>query len=275
MSTLSLLGQRWFVRASGTPDRPALLLLHGFTGSHASWVRFQERWSEKYFVLVPDLPGHGNTPTPEDPHDLSMEATADRLAALLDQHSLEKAAVIGYSMGGRLALHMAHRHGKRLSGLVLESASPGLRNPDERRDRSRRDRTLADAIDEKGLTWFVPHWSEQPLFRDQPRWLVDEENAIRASHTAHGLAQSLRGAGTGEQESLWESLPDLVMPVLLVAGRNDKKFAAIAETMAERMPNAAWVLVDQAGHTVHGEEPERFYDIVNRFLSDLPGQRHE
>ncbi len=270
MSSILLNGQSWYVQTKGRPDFPALLLLHGFTGSHASWDALLSHWSQTFWTIAPDLPGHGRTPAPLNAQDLTMAGTADRLATLLDQLSIRSAAVLGYSMGGRLALHFAVQHGWRLSRLVLESASPGLDSPSERQLRRAQDRALADAIMRKGLDWFVPYWSQRPLFRDQPQWLVDEENRIRLSHTPFGLAQSLRGCGTGEQDSLWDMLPSLTMPVLLVTGQRDRKFAAIAERMARHIAHATWLSVDKAGHTVHGEQPAIFKGIVERFLKEHP-----
>lgn len=267
--------QSWHYHTWGTSGNPALLLLHGFTGTHRSWASLAERWATRYFVVAPDLPGHGQTETPEDPESLSMRQTAARLAQLLDQLSIAKAAVIGYSMGGRLALHAAWLHPNRIAALILESASPGLADVDARRTRRNNDEALADTIEARGLSWFVPYWANQPLFAQQAEAVRAEENRIRHTQSPHGLAQSLRGAGTGRQDSLWHELPALGMPVLLITGRKDEKFCRTAEKMRDMMPHSEWVVVDQAGHTVHGEAPDAFYQATEHFLAQhgLAGDR--
>lgn len=264
---ISLDGQPWRIACWGRPDRPALLLLHGFTGSHRSWEDLAPVWAEDFWVVAPDLPGHGATGTPESPRDLGLVATARRLASLLDRLSIAKATVLGYSMGGRLALHMALNHQSRISALILESASPGLQDVEERRTRRERDDALAADIEARGLDWFIPYWANQPLFQRQSEAVREAENRVRWSQSAHGLAQSLRGAGTGQQESLWDELPALHIPVLLITGDDDCKFTVAAESMRKRCPAAFWVRVPHAGHTVHRDQPDRFREIVLNFLA--------
>lgn len=266
MNRTTLMNQEWQYATAGDPSRPALLLLHGFTGSHASWNGLMARWASEYFVIAPDLPGHGKTAIPDTPQDLSMRVTAERLAELLDYLSIAKAAVLGYSMGGRLALYFAWRHPELLWALVLESASPGLSREEDRQTRRHSDRALADTLEEKGLDWFIPYWADQALFRSQSASVRESENRIRRTQSPYGLAQSLRGAGTGEQEPLWEHLSSLLMPVLLVTGTLDHKFSATAQQMSAAIQEVLWVPVSEAGHTVHGEQPERFFEVVDSFL---------
>ncbi len=267
LRTLCLDGQSWNVAVWGQPDRPALLLLHGFTGSHKSWDEIAPAWAEHFWVIAPDLPGHGSTDTPSAPQDLGLVATAHRLARLLERLSIAKATVLGYSMGGRLALHFAWKHAMHLSVLILESASPGIRDVHERQARRERDDALAADIEMRGLDWFVPHWANQPLFQSQSEAVREAENRIRWSQSAHGLAQSLRGAGTGRQDSLWDNLSGLHIPVLLITGHDDAKFTLTAQRMREMLPDASWVRVPDAGHTVHRDQPERFREIVLNFLA--------
>lgn len=268
MPSMVLEGQRWFYVTWGSPSKPAVLLLHGFTGSHASFDAVPATLQDQYFLIAPDLPGHGQTPAPTDANELAMAVTADRLSQLLRRLAVSQAIVWGYSMGGRLALHLAIQHPQLVTKLVLESASPGLRQEDERRQRRMRDNALADAIERQGIAWFVPYWANQPLFRTEPPALKEKTNRIREQQSPFGLAQSLRGAGTGAQESLWESLTTLPMPVLLITGARDSKFESIAQEMAQLIPRVQWVSVDEAGHTVHDENPTRFWAAVHPFLTD-------
>lgn len=268
MPKILLQHQTWEYHTWGDPGSPAVLLLHGFTGSHASWSKLAEKLQEQYFVVAPDLPGHGLTDIPENWRELRLYDTADRLNVLLNKLSLSKVAVLGYSMGGRLALHLAHQHPSQVMVLILESASPGLHSVEERANRRIRDFKLAEAIESQGMTWFVDFWANQPLFEAQSASQRALENDIRRQHHPRGLAQSLRGAGTGEQESLWDILPLLQMPVLVISGTKDVKFTKIAEVMARAIPDATRVAISLAGHTVHSEQPASFYDEVNQFLAE-------
>lgn len=267
MATIPLQGQDWHIVTAGSRQNPAVLVLHGFTGTHRSWNPILHQLSASYWVVMPDLPGHGASSIPDDARELSMEHTAHRLAQLLDALSIDKVAVIGYSMGGRLALHMAWLRQERLWALALESASPGIRDAKDREARRRQDAELADQIETRGLPWFIEHWNSQPLFRFQSATLQAFENQIRRQQNAYGLAQSLRGAGTGSQGSLWDVLPAIHVPTLLITGDQDKKFHQTGEAMRKLIPKAQWVSIEQAGHTVHGEQPERFSDTVVPFLN--------
>ncbi len=266
MPLVRLLGQAWYYQAWGNPQSSPLVLLHGFTGSHASWGALAPSWAERHFVIAPDLPGHGSTPAPLNPPDLSLESVSVRLGALLDHLSLPKSAMLGYSMGGRHALQFALKNPQRLTTLILESASWGISDEEERSERQVRDRELAQTIESRGLDWFVSHWANLPLFEAQSQAVRDQENQVRLANTAFGLAQSLRGAGSGEQRSLLDQLRELNIPTLIVTGALDRKFCSIAEQMALEMPNASWVPVTASGHTVHAEQPLRFRNLVTNFL---------
>lgn len=269
MGVVDLHGQQWHYQTWGNPSRHALLLLHGFTGSYASWEPLATRWADQYFVVAPDLPGHGQTQAPQNPHELSLSATADRLVALCEHLFIPKVAVLGYSMGGRHALALTVRHPQRVTRLVLESTSPGLSDETQRHLRQESDQALANTLESRGIEWFVPHWANLPLFQTQSEIVREAENRIRRSQTAFGLAQSLRGAGTGEQVPLWEHLNSLPVPVLIITGSLDAKFCAVANQMVTELNDAVWVSVDEAGHTVHAEQPMRFLNLVSDFLSNL------
>ncbi|MBX3051961.1 MAG: 2-succinyl-6-hydroxy-2,4-cyclohexadiene-1-carboxylate synthase [Caldilineaceae bacterium] len=242
-----------------------IVLLHGFTGSGASWTEHAVQFrAEGYGVLTPDLPGHGAN-LPANPDDYTIEAAANQLAAWLTDAQTGPVHLLGYSMGGRLALYFALHHPERVESLILESASPGLASAEERAVRQASDDALATRIEREGIPAFVTFWESLPLWKSQERltqsarqWLHEQ----RLQNSAAGLARSLRGMGTGVQPSLWDRLADLAMPVLLMAGEEDAKFVAIARQMAEYIPHAQLVIVPQAGHTIHAEQPSVFRQAV-------------
>lgn len=246
-----------------------LLLLHGFTGSSANWQPILPALAEKFRVIAPDLPGHGQTRV-NGP--FTMAATAGLLADLLDHLSITQTHLLGYSMGGRLALYCGAHWPDRVRALVLESASPGLKTTPERAERKARDDALADRIERQGIIWFVDHWEQLPLWNSQkrlPHTVRQQQRDRRLQNDPAGLARSLRDMGTGVQPSLWDALPELALPVHLIVGAEDDKFLGIAQEMTALLPDARFVRVADAGHTVHLEQPRYYTRTVAAFLEHI------
>lgn len=247
----------------------SLMLLHGFTGSAATWAEHSAAFATSFDVVVVDLPGHGKTDSPPDPERYTMERTLDDLAALLDALEIDSAHVLGYSMGGRVALAFSATFPHLVKRLILESASPGLHSAEERRSRAESDAALADRLERDGLSAFVDTWENLPLFSSQRRLPSDVQARVRAGRLAGsvvGLANSLRGLSTGRQPSYWDALPGMTMPTLLIAGELDLKYRKIGEQMHVLLPDSSLVVVPDAGHTVHLEAPTAFRESVLDFL---------
>lgn len=240
---------------------PPLLMLHGFTGSSENWKPFFSSWGRHCQVIAPDLIGHGTSTAPTDALRYSMDQAADDLALLLDQLDVAKAHILGYSMGGRLALAFAIRHPNRIKTIILESSSPGLKTEKERKERIEQDEALADRIENAGVETFVEQWEKIPLFATQSKEAREKLRKQRLQNSEIGLAGSLRGMGTGAQKSLWGELATVEVPVNLVVGELDLKFRRIAEDMQKRMKNAEVTTVCGAGHAVHVEQ-SRFFDKI-------------
>jgi 2-succinyl-6-hydroxy-2,4-cyclohexadiene-1-carboxylate synthase len=266
----------WFETRGDTSDDP-LVLLHGFTGTHRTWDRLGERLGKKNFLILPDLPGHGRSGVSPSRAEMGIGSTSDAVAEVMGlamggrQQQGRKAALLGYSLGGRVALDLACRHQELLSCLVLEGASPGIGRDAEREERRARDDELADEIELRGVEWLVDHWQETPLFvtqKELPSQAFEAVRRDRLSNSARGIAMSLRGAGTGEMVPLWGKIEDLRIPVLLVVGKRDPKYAEIGEAMHLKIPGSVVAEVDGAGHCVHVEKPEEFADLVDRFLAE-------
>lgn len=250
-------------------EGPSLLLLHGFTGSRASWAPVLPAFQERYSTLTVDLIGHGASSAPADPARYRMEHCVADLVALLDACGIDRTAVLGYSMGGRVALHLALAAPERVSALVLEGASPGIADPAERAARVASDTARAERIEREGLVAFVDYWERIPLFASQARLPAATRERVRAGRLASnpvGLANSLRGMGAGAMTPVVDRLGELSMPVLYIAGELDRKYSAIGQEMVAALPQAELVIVPDAGHTVHLEQPERFQQAVLRFL---------
>jgi 2-succinyl-6-hydroxy-2,4-cyclohexadiene-1-carboxylate synthase len=253
----------------GDPAGVPLVLLHGFTGSAAGWGAHLDRFADMGMrVVALDMLGHGASAAPDDPARYSIEYCRDDiLAALASLHLVpEQAFLLGYSLGGRVALFTALEAAFR--GLILESASPGIADPAERAARRASDAELAARIQREGVPAFVEYWTNIPLFASQRSLPVAVQSEIRTQrlrNSASGLANSLRGVGTGSQPALHARLAHLACPTLLIAGALDAKYAAIAQEMHTAIPHSTVQIVPNAGHTVHLERPQLFDELVNHF----------
>ena len=246
-----------------------ILLLHGFTGGVNAWCEHAPVLARHATVVAVDLIGHGRSDTPSDPARYGMEQCVTDLLAVLDHRGLARVAVLGSSMGARVALHLAAAAPDRVPALILESGSPGLAAEEERRARRDSDEALAARLERDGVEAFVDYWEALPLFATQrgaPVAVQIVQRRQRLYNSATGLANSLRGMGTGVQVSLWDRLGEIHMPTLLIAGAWDDKFRAIGRAMAAALPHARLAIVPDAGHTVHLEQPAEFDRLVVDFL---------
>ena len=261
----------WYDTFGNRADNP-LVLLHGFTGTHHTWDALRERFGVGNLLILPDLPGHGESGVSSSRAEMGVRATSDAVAEVARLASGgRKAALTGYSLGGRIALDLACRHQELLSCLVLEGASPGIERDDERLARRAEDEAMADDIEKRGVEWFVDHWQDTPLFATQkelPKSVFEGIRRDRLSNSPHGLAMSLRAAGAGEMVPLWNTMEDIAIPVLIVVGKRDRKYAEIGEAMRRRIPGSVVAEVEGAGHCVHLEKPLEFAGLVERFLRD-------
>jgi 2-succinyl-6-hydroxy-2,4-cyclohexadiene-1-carboxylate synthase len=249
--------------------RRILVLLHGFTGSAAGWGSHVSAFAEAGLrVIALDMLGHGRSEAPRDPERYSIEHCSQDILEVLRTLGVERgeSILLGYSMGGRIALYTAFSD--FFAGLILESASPGLAEDFERAERRASDELLAQRIERDGVPPFVDYWESLPLFASQralPGEICAGLHEQRLQNRALGLANSLRGVGTGTQPSLYGRLPTLRLPVLLIVGALDGKYSAIAYEMAQSLPEAQVHIVAGAGHTTHFERPEQFDRLVVRF----------
>jgi 2-succinyl-6-hydroxy-2,4-cyclohexadiene-1-carboxylate synthase len=227
----------------------SVVLLHGFTQTRQSWRRTVAALGGRYRALTPDLPGHGQA---SERRPASFAACAAYVRALAG----ERFTLVGYSMGGRIALYTALTLPEQVERLVLVGASPGIADAAERDARRRADEALADRIEEIGVEAFATEWGSQDLFAGQPERVAAAAHADRLRNTPHGLAAALRGLGTGVMPPLWERLGELAMPVTLIVGERDVKFRAIAGRMAPAIPTCQVIVVDGAGHAVQLEQPD-------------------
>ncbi len=235
-----------------------VVLLHGFTHTGASWDPVVATLAESYRALAPDIRGHGSA-SGREPVTLGgvLEDVADVAP--------ERFTLVGYSMGGRIALHaaLAPALAPRVERLVLVGASPGIADPAERAARRAADERLAEEVEQMTIEEFAYRWAQTPVLAGQPPAVVAAVDADRRRNQPAGLARALRGLGTGALPPLWERLNELGLAVTLVVGERDDKFTAIAGEMAAGLPDASVVAVAGAGHAVHLEAPERVAELIS------------
>ena len=247
---------------------PRLALVHGFTQTGRSWApllpALRERLGDHHAVLTPDLPGHGTR------SDVRTDLWG---AARLVGEECGRAAYLGYSMGGRIALHLGLERPELVERLVLVSATGGIEDANERAARRRDDEALAQSLEAEGVDAFLERWLSTPLLAGLPPDAAGID--ARRENTAAGLAAALRLMGTGTQEPLLRRLNELTMPVLVVAGERDDKFAEQALHLGGWIgPTAELALVPDAGHACHLENADAFVDLVVPFLEEHHGHGH-
>ncbi|MCX7593544.1 MAG: 2-succinyl-6-hydroxy-2,4-cyclohexadiene-1-carboxylate synthase [Fischerella sp.] len=256
---------------SGNPNKSLILFIHGFMGNSQEFDGVIRSLKKDFYCLTIDLPGHGNTKVLGADKCYSMAQTAQGLINLLDNLQITKCFLVGYSMGGRLALYLTLNFPHKFPKVVLESASPGLPTVIEQLNRIKRDGQIAKKLErcteESDFITFLLHWYSQPIFgnlKNHPHFqdLIE----IRLKNHPKELAKSLRFMGVGCQPSLWEKLKNNTNPLLLLAGEYDKKFIDINEKMANICQFSQLRIIRNAGHNIHFENPKNFVENIGSFF---------
>lgn len=231
---------------------------HGFTQTGRSWdgiIASLHTTLPDLDALSPDLPGHGDTS-----NELAdLWTSAQRLLDIGGP-----ASYIGYSMGGRTTLHAALLEPALVERLVLIGATAGIDDPDERSNRRSSDEALAARIEKIGVPDFIDGWLQSPLFTG----LTDDtaQRSDRLRNTTNGLASSLRMAGTGTQDPLWERLDEIECPTMILVGEHDTKFRALGARLSAGIKNCTTTVIAESGHSVHLEQPAATVAAIADFL---------
>ena len=249
----------------GDRKKPVVLFLHGFMGNCHDFLAVIDRLSE-FCCLVVDLPGHGNTEVKHD-RNYQMPNTAGALIKLLQELNIQQCFLVGYSMGGRLALYLTVYFPQYFQGVILESASPGLKTQIERDRRIEQDYKLAKQLESQDYALFLQQWYSNPLFASFVRHPnYNSAIASKLNNNPFNLAKSLRFMGLGVQPSLW-NVPTIKIPMLLLVGSLDPKFVAINREVASLSPQAKLCIIKDVGHNIHFERPAELVRLVKAFLA--------
>ena len=240
---------------------PRMVFVHGFTQSGRSWLPIAELFTDDHEVVLIDAPGHGHSGNIR----ANLAHGADLLAA-----TTGCAHYVGYSMGGRLCLHLALAYPELVRSLTLVGATAGIINHTERSTRLTADEALAVELEEGGVEAFVTKWLAQSLFATLPAAAAGLDD--RLQNTTAGLASSLRMAGTGTQASLWSRVSEISVPTLVLAGAGDHKFSAIGHDLAAAIGNnARFESIVGAGHAAHLEQPNAVAVALREFVEGFSG----
>ncbi|WP_265459118.1 2-succinyl-6-hydroxy-2,4-cyclohexadiene-1-carboxylate synthase [Enterococcus sp. HY326] len=249
---------------------PTVVCLHGFTGTSATFNQSLKTTAKINFLTI-DLIGHGNSAVYVHPYRYQMPTLIRDLEDLMKELAIPDYFLLGYSMGGRVALAWALTFPENKLGIMLESASPGLKILPKRIARKKSDRKLALRLEQYGIENFVDFWQELPLFASQKNLAPEIQARVRQERLQQapfGLAMSLLFMGTGSQASYWTVLKKTDIPILFLAGQLDLKFSQIGLQMAQQAKNFAYQVIPAAGHCIHLEQPEKFQQAVLSWLAD-------
>jgi 2-succinyl-5-enolpyruvyl-6-hydroxy-3-cyclohexene-1-carboxylate synthase len=241
-------------------SKAPIVALHGFTGRGLDWQKATEALGDRE-VIAPDLLGHSRHPA----QAASFLEEVERIAQLLRARKVEKAHLVGYSLGGRIGLGLLTRHPELFAQATLVGVNPGLEIDSEREERRRADEKWAAMIERDGVAAFAEAWQAQPLFASQaqlPKDVLEAQRARRLSHSSRGLAQAMRVLGLAEMPNFWPALSKIEIPVELVVGERDEKFTALAEKMARVVPRASVRVIGGAGHNVLLERPDQVAKLL-------------
>ena len=259
--------QLWPFITWGRPNKPPIIFLHGFLGAGSDWGEIAAPLAEDYFCVCPDLPGHGANITRDFDAQLSIPQLALELRALCAALSLNAPIVVGYSLGGRVALAAAVQHPQFMQALMLESTSAGLDIEAERQARAATDDARAAVLLADGIAAFMRTWYAAPLFESlkmRPH-LLAKLQAARICNDARWMSKVVSELSPGRTASVWAELPLVRLRTLLLAGALDVRYIESAQRMCAAMPNAVCTVVADAGHNVHLEQPTAYIQALRDY----------
>lgn len=262
-----------FRHLEGSSEQSDIIIaIHGFTGDSTTMFPLIEASRGSWPALLVDVIGHGASSAPEHLEHYTMASVVDQILALIGPREPGTVHLVGYSMGGRIALSMAARAPWFFASVSTISATAGIEDPAERSQRYDLDNELALELEQLGVAQFVQQWLEQPLFSSYVAALssseYDQTVSQRSAQSARGLANSLRATGTGAMPPLWTSLQGLRSPLLAIAGELDTKFVEIAERLGATAPNGRTRIVSGAGHVVHVENLDEVSSALAAHLKE-------
>jgi len=248
-----------------------ILWLHGLFGAPTDFAATARRLVGDHPQASMALPGHGGA-APLDPTDEpGFEAVTTALMASLDQANIQQTALVGYSMGARVAMHVALAHPSRVTRLALIGGHPGLEDPQAQTGRLLLDEKRANLLRANGLGPFLETWYQQPLFTGfRASTHFDDTFEDRCGGDADAIATTVERLSLGHQEPLGEALAAMDIPTLWVAGEHDPRYIDLLRPLAEAQSAGRFVAIAGSGHAVPSEAPAALARELSAFLA-APG----
>ena len=249
-------------------EQTPIILLHGFSGNGNDWQFMFDQLNNSYPLIAIDLIGHGKTVSPNNPMLFTEDSQIIQLDKILDFLKIDLCLLLGYSMGGRLALAYSIKNQHRVKCLILESASPGIEDKRLRDERVIHDKALAARLRIENTKDFFNFWYSLPVFaslQSKPKLLLDLINT-KLENDKVSLANSLENFSTGKMKDYWSDISNLDIPTLLICGELDAKYVEICKRMNSLISNSKLIVVKNSGHITHLEKPSEFINFVNSFL---------
>ena len=245
----------------------SLVLLHGFTGRSETWSGIRRALPESVQVFAPNLLGHSPKQLTKEP--VTFDEYVDRLAVRMSVSGVEDAHLVGYSMGGRIALGLLLQHPSLFSSATLIGAHPGLENSQQRDERSAQEKQWADDLRLNGVEAFIEGWERQPLFESQKKLSVDtllNQRVLRLSHNSEGLAAAIETLGLSQMPNYGLRAREIKVPVEIMVGELDLKFQNIGERLAGLIPKGELLIIQGTGHNVVLEQPDVVVNQIKTWL---------
>ncbi|MCP4567243.1 MAG: 2-succinyl-6-hydroxy-2,4-cyclohexadiene-1-carboxylate synthase [FCB group bacterium] len=256
--------QNWNYHSAGKAENTPLVFLHGFMGSCHIWTPTFHQIAGSAHCVALDLPGHGNTEA--DLEHLDFDSLTDAIIDFIDDQKLNRPLLVGYSLGGRIALHTALKHPEHFRGLVIESASPGIEDEKERITRFDNDSMWGEKLRGGDMRAFLTEWYRQPVFSYLGPEVIEKIINKKSSNDPLKLAEAMLRLSQGIQTPLWDRLAQWKKPTLLVTGELDVKYCRILERAHSLIPDSTLSIIPGAGHIVHLEQSKEFIRVLKSFL---------
>lgn len=259
---------KWHLKVIGPDDGTILLWFHGFMGSLKDWEAEILPHFADFRNIIVDLPGHGHSQMPGRlPLTVLMNTLHEQLHAL----GIGPLCTIGYSMGGRVALHFQHHFPESVTAMVGISMAPGLETESERQQRQTADDALMDRLETLGFDQFLSEWYALPLFKTFQTNVPDPQESLqrRKANNMEQLRHALRSMGNGALPSLWDTLPLLDIPVLLLNGAEDQKYCNLSQKMLAALKNGRQEIIPETSHALHLEKPVETSRAIGHFLRNV------
>ena len=252
----------------GNESNPPIVLLHGFLGTHRDWKEITDVLKANWYCIVPDLPGHGeNTSVAKEPSQVKQALKSIHFEVM--QSIQQPFHLLGYSLGGRVALKWAAEHPESIISLCLESAHPGLLTEPERQQRVRADKIWANRLRNEPITEVLRDWYRQPVFSQLSANQIEELVDQHQEQTPAPLANSLEQLGLGKQRSFWRFLAKWDKPLLYISGEQDLKFNGIGNKLTDSCGKAHHAIITNASHNCHWQQKKQYIEVLIAFLENI------